>query len=130
MPRHAAEPDRKFPLTDMPAGLMADLVTRLDDHLLIRRVVRRTGRFRTPRRSAMAGERESGDDSIARVAAPSAHHRRAGVLNALFMPHRARAWSAEILPSRPRQAPRRRGHAAEPGNGPGRWRCRAAGGLV
>jgi hypothetical protein len=30
-----------FPLTDMPAGLMAALVTRLADPLLIRRVVRR-----------------------------------------------------------------------------------------
>ncbi len=32
---------RKFPLTDMPTGLMAALVTRLADHLPIRRVVRR-----------------------------------------------------------------------------------------
>jgi hypothetical protein len=30
---------RKFPLTDMPTGLMAALVTRLADDLLIRRVV-------------------------------------------------------------------------------------------
>jgi hypothetical protein len=30
----------KFPLTDMPTGLMAALVTRLADHLLTRRVVR------------------------------------------------------------------------------------------
>jgi hypothetical protein len=32
---------RKFPLTDMPTRLMAALVPRLADHLLIRRVVRR-----------------------------------------------------------------------------------------
>ena len=48
--RQAAEPDRKFPLTDMPTGLMAALVTRLADHLLIRPVVRRAGRSRTSRR--------------------------------------------------------------------------------
>ena len=31
---------RKFPLSDMPTGLMAALVTRLADHLVIGRVVR------------------------------------------------------------------------------------------
>src|SRR5215216_7412672 len=34
----------------MPTGLLAALVTRLAHHLLIRRVVRRTGRSRTSRR--------------------------------------------------------------------------------
>src|SRR5215467_14366341 len=54
----------------MPTGLMAALVTRLADHLLIRRVVRRTGRSRAPRRSAMVGERAGGDDSIALITTP------------------------------------------------------------
>jgi len=51
---------RKFPLTDMPTGLMAALVTRLADHLLIRRVVRRTGRSRT-----RAGRRWSANAQVA-----------------------------------------------------------------
>ena len=34
---------RKLPLTDLPTGLMAALVTRLADHLLMRRVIRRAG---------------------------------------------------------------------------------------
>jgi hypothetical protein len=44
--RQAAEPDPEVLLTDMPTGLMAVLVTRIADHLLIRRVVRRAGRSR------------------------------------------------------------------------------------
>ena len=42
MPRPVTQPDltRTFPLTGMPAGLLAARVTRLADRLLIRRVVR------------------------------------------------------------------------------------------
>jgi hypothetical protein len=41
-PRPVKQPNltRKFPLTDMPTGLTAALVTVLADHLPIRRVVR------------------------------------------------------------------------------------------
>ena len=56
-PSSSRSPTRKFPLTDMPTGPMAALVTRLADHLLIRRVVRRAGRSRTSLRSCAQAER-------------------------------------------------------------------------
>ena len=52
---------RKFPLTDLPTGLMAALVTRLADHLLMRRVIRRAGgRVRRLRERRCTGTNRSG----------------------------------------------------------------------
>jgi hypothetical protein len=71
----------------MPTGLMAALVTRLADCLLIRLAVRRAGRPRTPRQLAVRGESEVAAHRQAAAVCATACRQHLATSRASLSPH-------------------------------------------